>query len=120
MALLQTVALTTTILARPFIEPDAARAPSTSSRERASSRCRAKSERTLRGTDFQAAATTSRHVLIAANSDDALDRKAGQILDVVDQIRRAMIDLTVEQKRLVVIEVDRWVAMEEASHQPQQ
>jgi hypothetical protein len=29
--LLQTVALTTTILARPFIEPDAARAPSTPS-----------------------------------------------------------------------------------------
>jgi hypothetical protein len=32
MALLQTVALTTTILARLFIEPDATRAPSTPSR----------------------------------------------------------------------------------------
>ena len=51
---------------------------------------------------------------------DELDRKAGQIVDVVDQIRRAMIDCTVEEKRLILTEVDRWISVEEASHQTQQ
>jgi hypothetical protein len=50
------------------------------------------------------------------DSNDALDRKAGQIMDVVDLIRRAMIDCTVEEKRLILTEVDRWISAEEASH----
>jgi hypothetical protein len=47
---------------------------------------------------------------------DALDREARQIMAVVDQIRRLLIDCTVEEKRLILIEVDKCVAMEETSH----
>jgi hypothetical protein len=45
-----------------------------------------------------------------------LDKKAIEIMNVVDACRRAMIDLTVEEKRLVLTEVDKWVSYEESGH----
>jgi hypothetical protein len=41
-------------------------------------------------------------------------------MDVIDQVRRLMVDCTVEEKRLILIEVDKWISLEEASHQMQQ
>jgi hypothetical protein len=65
MALLQTVALTTTILARLFIEPDAARAPSTPSRKlnlaaRNSACCGARLSRRMRSHGAQATVAQAR------------------------------------------------------------
>ncbi len=51
---------------------------------------------------------------------DPLDRRAIEIMNTVDQVRRMLLDMTVEEKRLVMTELDRWISMEEASHVPQQ
>lgn len=43
-------------------------------------------------------------------------KRAAEIEDVVARTMRAMVDMVVEDKRRTVIELDRWVSMEEASH----
>jgi hypothetical protein len=50
-----------------------------------------------------------------AHSTDPADREALEILNIVDAIRRMLIDLPVERKRLVLEEVDKWISLEEAS-----
>jgi hypothetical protein len=47
-------------------------------------------------------------------------KREREVTDAVDQIRRLLIDCTVQEKRLVLIEVDKWVSLEEASDQTQQ
>jgi hypothetical protein len=56
--------------------------------------------------------------------DDAMtnaeidERQMREVQAVVDQVRRLMTDFIIEQKCLVVIEIDRWVSLEEATHAP--
>lgn len=45
-----------------------------------------------------------------------IEREALEILNIIDAIRRMLIDLPVERKRLVVEEIDKWISLEEASH----
>lgn len=52
--------------------------------------------------------------------DDALDRRVRAIVEAVDACRRALIDLTVEDKLLAVERLRGWVALEEATAHPQQ
>jgi hypothetical protein len=47
-------------------------------------------------------------------SSDPADREALEILNMVDAIRRMMTDMPVERKRLLVEQIDKWVALEEA------
>lgn len=49
-----------------------------------------------------------------AHSTDPADREALEILNMVDAIRRMLIDLPVERKRLVLDEVDKWISLEES------
>jgi hypothetical protein len=50
---------------------------------------------------------------------DALDRRARDIQNVVDQCRRAMVDLDVDAKALVVEQLRGWVELERSTHQQQ-
>jgi hypothetical protein len=50
------------------------------------------------------------------HSTDRADREALEILNFVDAIRRMLIDLPVERKRLVLDEVDKWISLEESGH----
>ena len=43
-------------------------------------------------------------------------KRAAEIESLVDQIRRLIIDCTVEEKRLVVDAVNVWVSYEESGH----
>jgi hypothetical protein len=45
-------------------------------------------------------------------------RDDAQVESVVDEVRRLLVDCTVEEKRRVLVELDRWVTLEEASHDP--
>jgi hypothetical protein len=44
--------------------------------------------------------------------DEALDRRVRMILAVVDACRRAMVDLVVEDKAIVVERLNAWVELE--------
>jgi hypothetical protein len=41
-----------------------------------------------------------------------------RVESVVDGVRRLLVDCTVEEKRRVLVELDRWVTLEEASFDP--
>jgi hypothetical protein len=45
-------------------------------------------------------------------------RDDAQVESAVDEVRRLLADCTVEEKRRVLVELDRWVMLEEASHDP--
>jgi hypothetical protein len=45
-------------------------------------------------------------------------RDDAQVESMVDEVRRLLVDCTVEEKRRVLVELDRWVTLEEASHDP--
>ena len=45
-------------------------------------------------------------------------KRAAEIEDVVAKTMRAMVDLETETKRAILTELDRWVSMEEATHDP--
>ena len=47
-------------------------------------------------------------------TDDALDRQAREIQNVIDACRRAMADLTVEEKAVAVDQLRGWVELDEA------
>ena len=47
---------------------------------------------------------------------DPLDKKAIEIMNTVDQVRRMLLDYKVEEKRLVLVELDRWISLEESTH----
>jgi hypothetical protein len=47
-----------------------------------------------------------------SDSSDALDRQAREIQNVIDACRRAMIDLDVDAKALVVDQLHGWVELE--------
>lgn len=51
-------------------------------------------------------------------TDEALDRRAREIILVVDTAWKAMADLTVEEKALALDRLTKRLAMEEASHDP--
>ena len=51
------------------------------------------------------------------SSNDALERQAREIQFVVDACRRAMIDLTIEQKALVMDQLRGWIELERSSHE---
>lgn len=51
---------------------------------------------------------------------NALEATLGVGADPVDACRRALIDLRVEDKRLALIEVDKWVSLEEAGTETRQ
>ena len=53
------------------------------------------------------------------DSYDALDRRAHEIKNVVDECRRALTDLTVEEKALVLDQLRGWVELERSTHQQQ-
>jgi hypothetical protein len=52
-------------------------------------------------------------------TDDALAKKAHEIQNVVDQCRRAMSDLDVDAKALVVDQLHGWVELERSTHERQ-
>ena len=43
-----------------------------------------------------------------------------QVQTAVDACRRLLVDLEIERKRAVLHELERWIALEEASFEPQQ
>jgi hypothetical protein len=51
-------------------------------------------------------------------TDDTLDRDVEAIRDAVDACRKAMIDLPLAHKTVVLNELHRWVELESASHDP--
>jgi hypothetical protein len=51
-------------------------------------------------------------------ADDALDRRAREIIAAVDAAWKAMADLDVEAKALALDRLTKRLAMEEASHDP--
>lgn len=52
--------------------------------------------------------------------DDALDRRVRAIVEAVDACRRALIDLTVEDKLIAVERLRGWVEVERGTHEPMQ
>jgi hypothetical protein len=50
--------------------------------------------------------------------DAALDRRVRAILEAVDACRRAMVDLVVEDKGIVVERLNAWVELERGTHEP--
>jgi hypothetical protein len=56
--------------------------------------------------------------MTTTQTDDMLDRQAREIQNVVDQCRRAMTDLTVEEKAVAVDQLRGWVELERSTHEP--
>ena len=50
--------------------------------------------------------------------DDALDRRVRAIVEAVDACRRALLDLTVEDKLIAVERLRGWVEVERGTHEP--
>ena len=48
-------------------------------------------------------------------TDEELDRRVRVILDAVDTCRRALVDLILEDKLIVVDRLQAWVALEQRS-----
>jgi hypothetical protein len=55
--------------------------------------------------------------MTTTQTDDALAKQRREIQNVVDAVWRLLVDLTVEEKRLATDELNKWVTLEEASHQ---
>jgi hypothetical protein len=51
--------------------------------------------------------------------DNALAKQTREIQNVVDQCRRAMVDLDVDAKALVVDQLHGWVELERSTHEQQ-
>jgi hypothetical protein len=50
--------------------------------------------------------------------DDARDKRVRMILSAVDECRRVLIDLTVEDKTIVVERLNAWVELERSTTEP--
>jgi hypothetical protein len=50
--------------------------------------------------------------------DAALDRRVRAIVEAVDACRRALLDLTVEDKLIAVERLRGWVEVERGTHEP--
>jgi hypothetical protein len=53
-----------------------------------------------------------------SDSNDALDRDVEAIRDAVNACRKALADLPLAHKTVVLNELDRWLVAEAATHDP--
>ena len=52
--------------------------------------------------------------MTTATTESIKDRQ--EVEDLTAKILRLLVDTVVEQKRAILVELDRWISLEEASH----